>query len=149
MPWYAVALLPAAPPALGSLHHLPVRLSNLDTTVTLARGASPPPLSLRLHGCSPLSMRLRASTPAAVGAPHGRARCLALRLPHAPQRRQNTKGRGPPTLERTWPLLVHCAAEASPKPPAHVAAFCLAVRSLPTDQVLQMAHRHLPAVWCQ
>ncbi len=147
--WPAAALLPTLPRTLVSPRHLPASLSNLETTVMLARGASPPPLSLRLHGCSPLSMRLRAKTPAAVGAPQGRPRCFALRLPHAPQRRQKTKGRGPSTLERTWPLSAHWAAEASPKPPVHVAAFCLAVRSAPTDQVLQMAHRHLPAAWLQ
>ncbi len=135
------------PPLLGPLRlfHEAVTLSKAAVTMTFIRGASPPPASLCRHGCLPDSTRRMASTPAGVGSPHCRLRRRALRLLHAPHRRHITKGSGPSTFDRTCPLSAHWPASASPLSPGHVAALCFTVRSAPTAQVLQMAHRHLPA----
>ncbi len=59
--------------------HLLALLSKAAVTTTLVRGASPPPVSLRLHGCLPDSIRRSACEPAVVGAPHGCSRRLARR----------------------------------------------------------------------
>ncbi len=126
-----------------------VDLSKEAVITMLVLGASPPPASFRRHGCLPASMRRRASTPDWVGLPHAWPSLLALRLVQAPQRRQKTNGRGPPTLESTWPLAVHLSAPASPMSPLHVAAFCLLVRLPSTDQVPQMVQRHLPSSYLQ
>ncbi len=120
-------------------------LSKAAVTTMFDLGASPPPASFRLHGCLPAAMRRRARIPAWVGLPQACPSLLALRLLQAPHRRQNTKGRAPPTLEMTWPLAAHLSAPASTMSPLHVAVICLLVRLSSADQVWQMAQRHLPS----
>ncbi len=130
---------------------LPARPSNPAATTTLARGARMPPASLLCQGCFPLPIRLSASLPAGVGAPHGRPRFRGRLLPHAPHRRQKAKGAVPLTLAITCPSPVHLAACTSATCPGQRLASSLRGRTSLVDHVPQMLHLHLPSSkdqWC-
>jgi hypothetical protein len=113
------------------------------------RASSPPPFCFFRQGCSPASIRRRASLPAAVGALHGLLRRWQRRAAHPPHREQNTMGRSPWALQITWPLSAKAAACSRTRGPGHRWSPDRLIAFSSLVHPAQIAHRQAPALNCQ